>query len=272
MSFAPVVPSGGLSGWSFLNRTMGKQRQLFEADPVALREAAHFRERIGKIDTAEQLVADRRLLTVALTAFGLEGDVANRAFLQKILEGGTLKSEALGNRLADKRYLEFARAFGFGDFPIPNTKKSDFADKILSAFGQRRFETAIGARNSDLRLAMNARRELADIAGKRLSVDGKWLTTLGSPPLRSLLQTAFGLPQGFAGVDLDRQLAVLKDRANTLLGSSDPASFSDPEQVEKLIRLFLVRSGVQSSGSTTSPALSILQGLQSGQSRLSRYI
>ncbi len=272
MNFAPVVPSGGLSGWSFLNRTMVKQRLAFDADPVTQRETAHFREKIGSIDNAEQLVADRRLLTVALTAFGLEGEVNNRAFLQKILEGGTLKPEALGNRLADKRYLEFARAFGFGDFPIPNTKKSDFADKILAAYGQRRFETAVGGQNSDMRLAMNARRELADIAGKRLSVDGKWLTALGSPPLRSLLQAAFGLPQTFASVDLDRQLVVLKDRASAFLDSSDPAGFSDPEKVEKLIRLFLVRSEAQSSGSTTSPAVSILQGMQSGQGRLSRYV
>lgn len=272
MSFAPVVPSGGLSGWSFLSRTMVKQRHSFDANPAARREAVYFRDKIGGIDSAGQLVADRRLLTVALTAFGLEGDVNNRAFLQKILEDGTLKPEALGNRLADKRYLEFARAFGFGDFPIPNTKKSDFADKILSAFGQRRFETAIGAQNGDMRLAMNARRELADIAGKRLSVNGKWLTILGSPPLRSLLQTAFGLPQSFAGGDLDRQIAVLKERANPLLGTADPAAFADPEKVEKLIRLFLVRSEAQSSGGATSTALSLLQGPQPSQSRLSRYI
>jgi len=272
MSFAPVVPTGGFSGWSFLNRTMAKQRQAFDADPATHREAAYFRDRIGKIDSAEQLVADRRLLSVALTTFGLEGDVNNRAFLQKILEGGTLKPEALGNRLADKRYLEFARAFGFGDFPIPNTKKSDFADKILSAYGERRFEAAVGTQNGDIRIALNARRELADIAGKRLSENGKWLTMLGSPPLRSLLQTAFGLPQSFAGADLDKQIIVLRDRATNLLGSSDPAGFSDPEKVEKIIRLFLVRSEAQSSGTAASPALAVLQALRTSQTRLSRYV
>lgn len=269
MSFAPVIPSGGYTGWSFLNRTMAKQKQAFDADPAAAREAAYFRDKIGKVDTAEQLVADRRLLSVALTAFGLEGDLANRAFLQKILEGGTLKPEALGNRLADKRYLDFARAFGFGDFAIPNTKKSDFADKILTAYGQRRFEAAVGTQNSDMRLALNARRELSAIAAKGLSADGKWFTALGSPPLRSLLQTAFGLPPSFSGVDLDKQLVILKDRATSLLGGSDPAMFADPEKVEKLIRLFLVRSEAQSSGLASSPALSLLQA---GQGRLSRYI
>lgn len=271
MSFATVVPTGGLSGWSFLNRTMAKQRQLFESNPTSQREATYFRDRIGGIETADQLVADRRLLSVALAAFGLEGDINNRAFLQKILEGGTFRPDSLGNRLADKRYLEFARAFGFGDFSVPNTKKSDFADKILSAYGERRFETAVGAQNSDMRLALNARRELADIAGKRLSETGKWLTMLGSPPLRSLLQTAFALPQSFAGVDLDKQIVILKDRATSLIGSSDPAVFSNPDNVEKVIRLFLVRSEAQSSSNSAAPSLAVLQALRPNQNRLSRY-
>ena len=142
---------------------------------------------------------------------------------------------------------------------MPNTKRSDFPDTILSAYEARKFETAVGAANGDMRLALNARRELAAIASKTLSQDGKWFTALGSPPLRSVLQTAFGLPQSFAGVDIDKQLTILKDRAEKLLGSPDVSQFSDPDKAEKLIRLFLVRSQAQSSpiaGNAT--ALSLL--------------
>ncbi|MCX8508114.1 MAG: DUF1217 domain-containing protein, partial [Rhodobacteraceae bacterium] len=211
MSFTPVVPSGGYGGWSFLNRTIAAQKKAFVADPAQQRDEAYFRDRIGSISTADELVADRRLLSVALNAFGLEGDINNKAFLKKILTDGTFDQAALGNRLADKRYLAFSRAFGFGDFPVPNTKKSDFPDKIISAYETRTFEAAVGAANGDMRLALNARRELAAIAGKTFSQDGKWFTALGSPPLRSVLQIAFGLPQNFAGVDIDKQLTVLKD-------------------------------------------------------------
>ncbi len=277
MSFTPVVPSGGYGGWSFLNRTMAAQKKAFAADQALLRDEAYFRDRIGSVSTAEDLVADRRLLSVALTAFGLEGDINNKAFLKKILTDGTFDPAALGNRLADKRYLEFSRAFGFGDFPIPNTKKSDFPDKILSAFEARKFETAVGAANGDMRLALNARRELAAIATKTLSPDGKWFTALGSPPLRSVLQTAFGLPPSFAGVDIDKQLTILKDRAEKLLGSPDISQFNDPEKAEKLIRLFLVRSQAQSNpavGNATAVSL-LRQGKQKGglsAAFLSRYV
>ena len=147
MTFTPVVPSGGYGGWSFLNRTMAAQKKAFADDPALQRDEAYFRDRIGKVSTAEDLVADRRLLSVALSAFGLEGDINNKAFLKKILNDGTFDPAALGNRLADKRYLEFSRAFGFGDFAVPNTKKSDFPDKILSAYQARKFEAAVGLAN-----------------------------------------------------------------------------------------------------------------------------
>ncbi len=272
MSFTPVVPFGGFSGWGFLNRTMAAQKTAFSADPALQRDETYFREKIGTIDTAEKLVGDRRLLSVALAAFGLDDDINNRYFIRKVLEDGTLKPGALVNKLADKRYLEFSKAFGFGDFPIPHTVKSDFPDKILSAFGARKFETAIGRQNGDMRLALNARRELQGIAGRNISENAKWFTALGSPPLRTVLQTALGLPASFAGVDLDKQLGFLKDYAGKALGKSDISQFKDAAQVEKLVRLFLVRSQSQSSGAVGSSALMLLQQAGNATRSLSRYI
>lgn len=269
MSFAPVIPGGGLTGWAFLGRTLAAQKKAFAADAQAGRDKEYFRDRIGAVDTAGALLDDRRLLSVALTAFGLERDINNRAFLRKVLEDGTLSPGALANRLADKRYLDFARAFGFGDFPVPNTKKSDFADKVLGAFEAKKFEAAVGQVSSDMRLALNARTELAAIAGRSLSADGKWYAAMGSPPLRQVLQTAFGLPSSFVSVDIDRQLAILKARAGTALGESGIDQFTDPARVDKVVRLFLLRSGP--TGGATSPALSLLQGAGMGGVVLSRY-
>ena len=268
MSYAPFIPSGGYTGWTFLKRTFSAQRTAYLQDGTIHREEAYFRDKIGKADTAEKLVNDRRLLSVSLSAFGLEADLPNKAFIRKVLEGGTLKSDSLANRLADKRYLEFAKAFGFGDFPKPNTLKSDFADKILKAYEARSFETAVGAQDSNMRLALNAQRELADLAGRSLSSNGKWYLALGSPPLRTVLQTALGLPSSFSSADIDRQVQVLKDRCEAALGQSDPSQFRDPEQIEKLIRLFLVRSQTTATSALEgTQALGLLQQAV----RISRY-
>ena len=66
MSFQPVLPLTGYAGWSFLKRTMARQQVAQQASPMQKQDEAYFREKIGKVKTAEQLVNDRRLLRVSL--------------------------------------------------------------------------------------------------------------------------------------------------------------------------------------------------------------
>ena len=66
MSFQPVVPFGGYSGWAFLNRTREAQQETFNRAPQIQRETDYFAENIGKLKNAEELVADRRLLRLRI--------------------------------------------------------------------------------------------------------------------------------------------------------------------------------------------------------------
>lgn len=260
MSFVPALPLTGYAGWTFLKRTQAAQQKVMAAQPQLQRDEAYFRDRIAKVDSAAQLVADPRLLRITLAAFGLEGDVANRAFIGKVLSDGTLREEALANRLANKQYQKLSAAFGFGDFAVPRNKVSGFADRILTAWKARSFETAVGAQNGDLRLALNAERELADLAQRPLSVDAKWFTVLGTPPLRKVFETALGLPSSFATIDIDRQLDVMKDRARRQLGSDDLSVLAGPAGADGLVRRFLVRAEAEVWRSQTggSPALVLM--------------
>jgi hypothetical protein len=258
--YRPVIPTSGYTGWVFLNRTAARQQAVVNGSPEVSREVAYFRQKIGTIKDAASLVQDRRLLKVALTAFGLEGDLSNRAFIRKILEDGSLGTGALANRLTDKRYLALTKAFGFGDFEVPNTALSDFADRITGQYQQRVYEAAVGETDNDLRLALNARRELATLAAASSSDDTKWFNVIGSSPLRQVIQTALGLPSSFAAIDVDKQLGMLRAKAGAVLGQSEISQFADPAQSEKLIRLFLVRS--QTPSSNTSPAAMALNLLR----------
>lgn len=271
MSFSPVIPFGGYAGWTFLKRTMASQQAALAAAPEQKRDTAYFREKIGSISTAEQLVSDRRLLKVALGAFGLEADLNNRFFIRKVLEDGTLKEGALALRLADPRYREFSAAFGFGDFSTPNTKLSDFADKTLAAYAQRGFEAAVGQQNGTMRLALNAEREVVTLARRSSSEDTKWFSVMGSKPLREVFQTALGLPASFASIDLDQQLTVLKDRTERVFGSPTVSQFADPANMDKLLRTFLIRSDV-ATGTASSQNSLALQLLQAGSFRPARFL
>lgn len=270
MMFQPIIPTGGLVGWSFLNRTLEKQTAAYEASADIQRDTEYFAEKIGDITTAEQLVSDRRLLGVALGAFGLQDDIDNRYFVRKILEDGTLKADALAVRLADDRYQSFSKAFGFGDYGIPRTRLSTFAEEISELYHARSFEVAVGEQDENLRLALNATRELADLVADPGSDDTKWFRVMGNAPLRQVFETALGLPNAFGQIDLDQQLTQFRDKALTQLGDAEISQFSDPDQIARLVQRFLVRAQleeVQTSGSG-SVALTLLQSVASGASIL----
>ena len=262
MSFQPALPLTGYAGWGFLKRTMVRQQAIQQAAPLQQRDEAYFRDKIGKVATAEQLVSDKRLLRISLTAFGLEGDVNNKAFIQKILEGGTLKEGSLANRLADKQYQKLSAAFGFGDFSVPRTRISTFPDEILAQFRTRSFETAVGAQNNTFRLALNAEREIPIVAARNSSETAKWFAVLGNPPMREVLQTALGLPKSFASIDLDQQVSVLRTKTAAAFGSDSVTQFADPKKMEALVRRFVLRSELQEQGTGNSSAAIALQLLR----------
>lgn len=261
MTFQPVVPFGGNVGWAFLQRTREVQEAAFVKSPVIERDTTYFREKIGGITSPEDLVADRRLLTVALGAFGLDDDLPNRFFIRKVLEEGSNARDAFANRLADKRYLQLAEAFGF-DLSPPNTTLSSFPDKIVAAFETRQFEIAVGRQNDTMRLAMGLGRELQTIAARDISENGLWFTIMGTPPLRAVFETALNLPSTIGSLDIDRQLEVFKAAAGRIFGDTSVRQFNDPARQQDLTRRYFVGSdlaGPTTATSGGSVALSILQ-------------
>jgi hypothetical protein len=265
MSFQPVIPLGGYAGWTFLKRTMEKQQAALQAAPANQRDEAYFRDNIGKVNTAKDLVSDRRLLRVALTAYGLEADLDSKAFVQKVLQDGTLKSGALANKLSDSRYREFSAAFGFGDFATPRSKQSDFADKVLKLYRNKTFQTAVGEQNQSMRLALNAETDLAALARKGSSDDAKWYSILGNKPLREVMQTALGLPSSVSTIDVDKQLTMFKAKAKAVFGSDSVSQFADSDKMGKLVRTYLVREQLAGKGTAMSGAATALQLLSSSR-------
>lgn len=261
MTFQPVLPFTGYAGWLFLERTADSQRATFNESAPVVRATDNFREKIGSIKTAEDLVNDRALLGVALGAFGLDDDIDNKFFIRKILEEGSTEPDALANRLADSRYADFSKAFGFGDFGLTRTGFSFFADDIIDRYEAKQFELAVGEQNNDMRLALNLGPALNDVVAGNRSNNGQWFAMMGNSPLRSLFQTALGFPQSFGTIDIDQQLDQFKDRAQATFGTDKLADLTSEENQEKLIRLYLLRTEVNASAASSSGsiALTLLQ-------------
>lgn len=260
MSYQPVIPLSGYTGWRFLERTLDSQREAFTESPQVQRATEAFRDRIGSISSAADLVDDRQLLQVALGAFGLDEDINNKAFIRQILDGGITDPDALANRLSDSRYKDFARAFGFGEAIPPRTQLSFFADEIIDRYEARQFERAVGAQDNAMRLALNLEPALADVNAGNGTDNARWFAMMGNAPLRSMFETALGFPPSFAGIDLDQQLEQFRARAEATFGTSDMAELASDTNREKMIRLYMVRSEIQNSTSLggANAALSLL--------------
>lgn len=260
MTFAPAIAAGGVLGLALLDRSYDRQFATFSESPVIERAIADFEERAAAVLTAEELVGDTRLLSVALGAFGLEDELPKRALIRRVLEEGTLDPDSLANRLVDPAWRQLSETLGFdtgGRLALPSVR----AD-ITEAYRVRQFERAVGDQDVDLRLALNFRREIVSVAAIEDS-DTAWLRIIGSTPLRTVVFGALGLPDSLATIGLDDQVDRLSARAEQTLGSASPAVFADPEIVEDTVRRFLARSELSAGpgpGVQGAAAVSLLQG------------
>lgn len=149
MSYSVVIPTTGLSGWAYLQRTREHQQEALNNSVRELRLTDGFAERIASVTSAEELFDDRDLREVALSAFGLQDDMDSRAFILNVLNSDLGDSDSMANQLADKRYLALATAFGFG---ATETKPSDdggIGDQIVLAL--QNMQSATVAAQADTR-------------------------------------------------------------------------------------------------------------------------
>ena len=102
-----------LTSYTLIARDLPTAMKRKAADPATARETAYFKANIGKVKSVDDLLADTRLYAYAMKAFGLEEMTYAKAFMRKVLTEGTASASSFANRLADDRYVAFAKAFDF---------------------------------------------------------------------------------------------------------------------------------------------------------------
>lgn len=115
MTYTPAIVTSGVAGYRALRAERDDELTRVAQDREVKADLDYFRQNISNVRSGDDLLADRRLLEVSLTAFGLESEIDNRAFVQRALDEGTDQSGAFANRTSDPRWFDFAEAFGFGD-------------------------------------------------------------------------------------------------------------------------------------------------------------
>ncbi|MEM9422060.1 MAG: DUF1217 domain-containing protein [Pseudomonadota bacterium] len=219
-------------------------------------ESAYFREHIGSISTAEELVADRRLYTYVMTAFDLGGETDKIAMAKKALDEGVSDRGAFANRLPDPRYRTLARNVALHEFGNRNLQDPTIIDDIVSRYERVNAEVEAGLENPIV--------ETAAYFDRRVSTLSSWLFVVADSRLRQVAATALGMPSSMLALGTDRLIEEFEARF-------DVTDFADPDKRARFIQRYIAQADAASgsvSSSSNGYLVSLLAGTTQGSGTL----
>ena len=216
--------------------------RLAREAPVA-REIAYWRDHIDKVPDIESFVADRRLFSFAMKAFGLSDMTYAKAFITKVLKDGVAAPAALANKLSDPRYRDFVKTFDFNTYGTVTTSLSAAREGVVERYLRQTLEEKTGERSDGARLALYFQRKAASIASP--------MSLLADPALFKVTRVALDLPDAMVKAPLDTQVAMIRARL-------DVATLKDPAKLDGFLKRFCAMNDLASA--PTSPAVMLAQG------------
>jgi len=265
MVFRPALPLSGVAGYNFLQATYDKQLQTFSDSVSVQNDRTYLEDRLSGPVAVEDLLADRRLLRITLTSFGLAGEETKGGLVRRVLESVSDPEDSLLQRLNNPEYERFAEVFepdADGNVSISAEALSD----IALEFERELFETAVGEVDADQRLGLNYQSDIESLIGTDSSDEAILFRLLGSEPVRTLLEGALSLLDAFAALPIDRQAEELQEQLQSKLGINDLSELSSPENIDRVItRYHAIQSAIQGPNSLTpgAVALTLLTGVGS---------
>ncbi|MCR4268345.1 DUF1217 domain-containing protein [Nitratireductor sp. ZSWI3] len=192
-------------------------------DEQLLADINHYLAKIPQVKSADDLLADNRLLTVAMLAHGFTDEVIDKQVLKQVLEGGIDDPESPANRMEDKRFAALAESFNFArygeDATTYNVTQAPTIDKYL----RQTLEEDAGEQNEGVRLALYFQRKGPELRS--------YYEILADKALSRVVRTALGFPEALAQADIDKQVEMIKDRI-------DLTDFQDPEKLQAFLTRF----------------------------------
>ncbi|MEC7257234.1 MAG: DUF1217 domain-containing protein [Pseudomonadota bacterium] len=242
--FTPTVIGTGLAGYGFLQRTRDKQQALYAQSPQVTRDTQHFMDKLNDLQSSDELMEDRALLRVALGAFGLDEDINNRAFIKKILDSDLSDSGSLANKLADKRYLAFAKAFNFAG-EAPQLDGLSSANEVMEELAGLKTADDLLRKPALLTAALsqfglegdrNNTFFLKQVLNSDVTDPNSFANRLSDPRYAEMAE-AFGFAEKLAQEDTIYGFAAKFDGVAGSIKTADDL-FADPELLEATLEIF----------------------------------
>lgn len=161
-----------------------------------------FKTAAKKLDSVDDLLADRKTLSFVLSAFGLESDIDNIGKLRAVIESDPDDVDSYANRLTDTRYGELAAFLDTAEFGVTRLKVSDKQSELITGYLTNEFEKSIGTKNEAARDALFFLRRINEV---ETAYD-----ILADLSLRSIVTDALNLPDEIANQSVEKQAALIE--------------------------------------------------------------
>lgn len=123
--------------YQMITRDMSATLKRTAAQPDVKRASEYYKENIGKVTSVDEFLGDQRLYSYAMKAYGLEDMTYAKAFMRKVLDSDLSDTASFANKLVDKRYQDFAKAFAFLK---PSAQSKDALADIEKKYTERATE------------------------------------------------------------------------------------------------------------------------------------
>ena len=245
---------GSGTAWAVMQRQGETLRTRFAARRDNLQEIERFRARAAEINSVDELLRDRRSLTLVLEAFQLEGEIDKRAVIRRLLTENPANESSFANRMVHPRYRQINAAFGGREGkPLGDPA---LVERLVQQAMLNRFEKAAGEGNSGMREALYFQRRIGTVRSISELMSDRALT--------EVVRGALGLPAQFGLLSFEQQKALLTRRV-------DLSAFADPKAVGRMVQRYLVQAEGQ-GGQPANPLLTLFGGGGSGAAGLSALL
>ncbi|MGD9477258.1 DUF1217 domain-containing protein [Shinella sp. G-2] len=121
------------TSYNLIAKDMVKSLNRTATETTNAREAAYYKENIGKVSSVDDFLDDFQLYSYAMKAYGLEDMIYAKAFMRKVLESDISDPNSFANKLTDARYQDFASAFSFSaSTAVPQTEAQ--LDEVIGLY------------------------------------------------------------------------------------------------------------------------------------------
>jgi len=231
------------SSYQQITRDIGRSLARTAASPTVALEGKYYLATIGKVKSIDDFLKNDRVFRYAMKAFGLEDMSYAKAYIRKVLVEGVEDSKSFANRLADDRFIDFAKTFNFARDGAAVTTADSAKQGVVDKYVRQTMESSAGEENEGVRLALYFQRMAPTVS----SAYG----LLADAALWKVVQTVFDFPAEMANADITRQAAAVKARL-------DVKTLKEPAALNRLIQRFTARWDTSDPAASASPALSLL--------------